>query len=135
MWSWSDRQGTDCCIRTQGTGDYGQNIASQGTTDDIDGKEIEYVTQAITDQWYKGEFKSFLPFFGLAEPPANIFHATGHLTQVIWKGTQQVGCATVKCPAGTIFGMHSQFSVCNYFPAGRSTFIPPIHDQPWQPTY
>ncbi|KAG5978307.1 hypothetical protein E4U55_006280 [Claviceps digitariae] len=103
----------------QGTGNYGQNLASMGTTDDIDGQEVKYIAQAITNQWYNGEFSSFSPFYGMAQPPANIFEATGHLTQVVWKGTRKVGCATVKCAAGTIFSMHSQYSVCNYYPPGN----------------
>jgi hypothetical protein len=26
-----------------------------------------------------------------------------HFTQVVWKGTTQLGCAIVNCPAGTVF--------------------------------
>ena len=33
-----------------------------------------------------------------------------HATQVIWKGSNQVGCATVQCAAGTIFGMTSWYT-------------------------
>ncbi|KAG6008440.1 hypothetical protein E4U21_004462 [Claviceps maximensis] len=116
----------------QGNGGYGQNLASMGTTEDIDGQEVKYIADAITNQWYNGEINSFEPFFGLSDPPSSIFEATGHVTQVLWKGTRKVGCATVKCAAGTIFSMHSQYSVCNYYPPGnyageyKENVFPPI---------
>jgi len=40
---------------------------------------------------------------------------TGHFTQVVWKGSQQLGCGVASCPAipgGT-------FYVCRYVPAGN----------------
>jgi uncharacterized protein YkwD len=37
----------------------------------------------------------------------------GHYTQVVWKGTTDVGCATQTCANG------SQLWVCSYFPAGN----------------
>ncbi|KAJ7794826.1 PR-1-like protein, partial [Mycena leptocephala] len=40
-----------------------------------------------------------------------------HYTQVVWKGTKQVGCAEATCfPAS--FGP-AQYYVCGYFPAGN----------------
>ncbi|KAG5973415.1 hypothetical protein E4U58_005148 [Claviceps cyperi] len=103
----------------QGSGNYGQNLASSGTSDDISGQEVKYIGQAILDQWYKGEINSFSSFYGISQPPSDSFHSYGHATQVLWKNTRKVGCATVKCPAGTIFGMNSQYSVCNYGPPGN----------------
>ncbi|KAG5937736.1 hypothetical protein E4U59_004219 [Claviceps monticola] len=103
----------------QGSGNYGQNLASTGTSDDISGQEVKFIGQAISDQWYKGEIDSFSSFYGMAQPPSDSFHAYGHATQLLWKDTRKVGCATVKCPAGTIFGMNSQYSVCNYGPPGN----------------
>ena len=37
-----------------------------------------------------------------------------HFTQVVWKGTKQLGCAFVDCPAGSIFP--SQYGVRNVPP-------------------
>lgn len=37
----------------------------------------------------------------------------GHYTQVVWKGTTDVGCALKSCSNG------SQIYVCSYFPAGN----------------
>jgi len=44
-----------------------------------------------------------------------------HFTQMVWKGTTQVGCAVQTCASGTIFpsGGTSQYYVCEYFPAGN----------------
>ncbi|KAG6064540.1 hypothetical protein E4U32_000177 [Claviceps aff. humidiphila group G2b] len=102
----------------QGSGNYGQNLASTGTSDDISGQEVKSIAQAISEQWYKGEINKF-SFYGIAQPSMDSFHEWGHVTQLLWKDTRQVGCATVKCPAGTIFGMNSQYTVCNYGPPGN----------------
>ena len=40
------------------------------------------------------------------------WHDVGHYTQLIWRGTQQVGCAVGQGPANDIL-------VCRYFPAGN----------------
>ncbi|KAG6303582.1 hypothetical protein E4U09_007137 [Claviceps aff. purpurea] len=103
----------------QGNGHYGQNLASNGISGDISGQEVESIRKAISDMWYKSEINSFSSFYGMSQPPSSSFHAYGHATQLLWKDTRKVGCATVKCPAGTIFGMNSQYSVCNYGPPGN----------------
>lgn len=109
----------DFSIRKQGEGKYGQNLASQGSSGDIDNLKDKSAAQAIIDQWYKGEIKNYSPFYGMANPNVALGQV-GHLTQVLWKSTKKVGCATVKCPAGSIFSMPSQYTVCNYQPAGKS---------------
>ncbi|KAG6019176.1 hypothetical protein E4U19_007437 [Claviceps sp. Clav32 group G5] len=103
----------------QGSGNYGQNLASFGTSGDIAGQEVASIGDAISKQWYSGEINEFSSFYGMAQPPPDKFHLFGHATQLLWKDTRKVGCATVKCPAGTIFGMNSQYSVCNYGPPGN----------------
>ncbi|KAF8888246.1 CAP domain-containing protein [Infundibulicybe gibba] len=45
--------------------------------------------------------------------------ATGHFTQVVWKGTTQVACAVANCGAGTIFSQASGYVVCRYSPPGN----------------
>ncbi|RDX50199.1 PR-1-like protein [Lentinus brumalis] len=47
-----------------------------------------------------------------------------HYTQVVWKGTTQVGCAVQTCKAGTIFDAKygsAKFYVCEYNPPGISS--------------
>ncbi|KAK6532163.1 hypothetical protein TWF694_003323 [Orbilia ellipsospora] len=64
--------------------------------------------------------------------------ATGHFTQVVWRGTKQLGCAWVKCP-----GDFPWYLFCEYSPAGnvlpasnfatnvlRSKAAPPNPSQP-----
>ncbi|KAH9485645.1 Pathogenesis-related protein PRB1-3 [Psilocybe cubensis] len=46
--------------------------------------------------------------------------ATGHFTQVVWKATTQVACASANCPAGTIFPtLPATYLVCRYSPPGN----------------
>lgn len=46
----------------------------------------------------------------------------GHYTQVVWRNTTQVGCATVTCTTNSPFGAQFpqwQFWVCDYSPPGN----------------
>jgi hypothetical protein len=104
--------------RNQGAGGYGQNLASYGSSSGS-GSDSDHVARAITDQWYNAEYAAFSNFFGMANPPSSSFGAYGHLTQVLWKSSTKVGCHTAKCPAGTVLGMESAYTVCNYNPAGK----------------
>ncbi|KAJ5147368.1 hypothetical protein N7526_000720 [Penicillium atrosanguineum] len=49
------------------------------------------------------------------------FEKWGHFSQIIWKGTTHVGCATVVCDGlGNVDSSSSlPFTVCNYSPAGN----------------
>ncbi|CEJ90801.1 hypothetical protein VHEMI06558 [[Torrubiella] hemipterigena] len=93
----------------------GQNLASFGSTGDL-GSAADAAAKGVSDQWYK-EISDF-HYFGQPNPTQD-FEKWGHFTQVVWKGSQQVGCATVKCPAGTVLGFPSMYTVCNYAPAGN----------------
>lgn len=81
------------------------------------------VTAAITEVWYKNEFSSAVPWFGVAGLPVTIVPTIGHLTQVLWKGTTKVGCASVNC--GTKMKVNgatsssNKYTVCNYASAGN----------------
>lgn len=100
-------------------GSMGQNLASWGSTTDIEDEANKSAAGAITNQWYNEEMGSFDGVYGSANPPSNLaLGAFGHFTQVVWKDTQKVGCATVKCAPGTVLGMQSWYTVCNYSPPG-----------------
>jgi uncharacterized protein YkwD len=116
------KQLADTCVFEHDTsmGTMGQNLASWGSTTDIDDEAIKSAAGAITNQWYNGEVRSFDGVYGSDNPPSSLpLGAYGHFTQVVWKDTQKVGCATVKCAAGTVLGMQSWYTVCNYSPPGN----------------
>lgn len=76
----------------------------------------------ITGGLYNGEVNSYT-YFG-AEPPIDTLHAWGHFSQVVWKGSASVGCATADCSAvGGLANVGGNvpptFTVCNYGPAGN----------------
>jgi pathogenesis-related protein 1 len=52
-------------------------------------------------------------FYNYAQNRCNPGKQCGHYTQIVWKGTTDVGCATQRCSNG------SQIWACSYFPAGN----------------
>ena len=107
--------------RKQGNGGYGQNLAAWGGSGSIDDLKVKTAASGVTEQWYNGEFNSF-QYYGQANPSSN-FEDWGHFTQVVWKSSTKVGCATVKCGAGSVLSSQSWFTVCNYNPAGKLTCL------------
>lgn len=46
----------------------------------------------------------------------------GHYTQIVWRSSVGIGCATQQCTTGSPFGSGTWFlTVCNYAPAGNFT--------------
>jgi len=74
------------------------------------------VEWSVTDEWYDSEIAN-VPWG--QDSPSTSGPEFLHATQVLWKGSTQVGCATVQCASGTIFGMPSWYTVCNYHPQGN----------------
>jgi hypothetical protein len=74
---------------------------------------------AVTNQWYNGEVNLFSSYYGMEQPPMDSFMQWGHFSQVVWKETTKVGCATVQCPAGSVLSLDAWYTVCNYNPAGK----------------
>ena len=66
------------------------------------------------------EIVNYEPYFGQPDVPSSIFKSVGHFTQIVWKGTTKVGCATKVCqPLGNAAsGQALSFTVCNYGPPG-----------------
>lgn len=81
------------------------------------------VTAAITEAWYKNEFSAAVPWFGIASLPISLLGGVEDLTQLLWKGTTRVGCASVDCGArmrgGGATGSSNKYTVCNYAAAGN----------------
>lgn len=78
-------------------GQFGENLAA-GSTGSLD-------PEGVVAMWYD-EIKSF-DFRG-----GGFSMQTGHFTQVVWRGTSQVGCGVASCNGLDIY-------VCNYDPAGN----------------
>lgn len=116
--------------RGEGDGGYGQNIAMWGTSGDVASVgAASAVAQAVTNMWFNGEIGNFLPsYYGLADPPMINFENWGHYSQVVWKGSTDLGCAVKLCQAGTISPMDTWFTVCNYYPPGKSNRLSLVHE-------
>ncbi|KAL5535348.1 hypothetical protein ACEPAF_3442 [Sanghuangporus sanghuang] len=95
---WSD----GCVFQHSGgsVGPFGENLAA-GTGDAYG------ITSAVTS--WTNEVSEYNP----SSPSAS------HFTQVVWKGSTQLGCAETTCGGGTIFSDSSKFFVCEYFPQGN----------------
>jgi hypothetical protein len=107
---------------TAGGGGYGQNLAAYGSSGNVAAIDPSLMlASGITNGWYNSEFGAYLPsFYGQKTPDMTDFHSWGHFSQVLWKGSSSVGCASQLCPPGTIFASFSSwFTVCNYVAPGN----------------
>lgn len=112
--------GTNPLRRTQGGGGYGQNLASWGSTGDISDLQNKCGAQSITNQWYNSEMDNW-SYYGQENPPSTLgLDLYGHFTQVVWKDTTKIGCATVLCTAGKMYDFDAWYTVCNYKNQGKS---------------
>ncbi len=97
--AWATRlRDADCSFQHSQSKKYGENLFFMGPAGVATGADA-------VDDWYS-EVKDYdfsRPGFGMN---------TGHFTQVVWRGTQQVGCGTARCSGGDIW-------VCNYYPPGN----------------
>lgn len=66
----------------------------------------KYDGQEATDQWYEE-----IELYNFDRP--GFTGATGHFTQVVWKGSHEVGFGVAIAPNGYFY------AVANYFPAGN----------------
>ncbi|KAK8161055.1 CAP domain-containing protein [Phyllosticta citrichinensis] len=103
------KKAADTCVYAHTKSD-GQNMAeytvygTQLTADNM-------TTSAGTfSNMYYSEGQYFNGFYGLANPTTS--QDTGHFTQMIWKDSYAVGCATTQCNSMLL-------SFCNYYPGGN----------------
>ncbi|KAK4987789.1 hypothetical protein LTR50_004340 [Elasticomyces elasticus] len=96
-------------------GGYGQNIAA--------GVEANNVSAVITSLFYNGEVLYFKDLYDQAQPSMAEFKHWGHFSQIVWKATTEVGCATQDCSrtglANTGSNVAPYFTVCNYKSPGN----------------
>lgn len=71
--------------------------------------------------WYNSEEQAYNGQYGKASPDLNSFGSYGHFTQMVWKGTTSVGCATQFCSSmKNLPGFtNTYYTVCNYYPPGN----------------
>ncbi|EEH41494.1 hypothetical protein PAAG_03057 [Paracoccidioides lutzii Pb01] len=85
---------------------YGQNIGY--------GIDRQNIGKMITNLMYNNEADLYIDLYGEDNPDMSRFSDWGHFTQIVWKSTKSVGCATVKC--SNYLGWNT---VCNYSPPGN----------------
>ncbi|EXJ78888.1 hypothetical protein A1O1_09290 [Capronia coronata CBS 617.96] len=97
---------------TTGGGGYGQNIGAGYTPLQVPGM--------IGNDMYNREMPFYPGPYDTNNVDTSNFGNWGHFSQIVWKGTQQVGCATQYCPQGLTNAAFAQyFTVCNYYPPGK----------------
>ncbi|MBS9783781.1 S-layer homology domain-containing protein [Candidatus Gracilibacteria bacterium] len=87
------------CQRKHSTNEYGENISFAN---------FVRTPREIVQGWY--DEKRFYDF-----ARGEVTRKNGHFTQVVWKDTKEIGCATVD----TCGGKYPYMTVCQYFPAGN----------------
>ena len=104
----------DTCPDSHSGSEYGENLA--WATYDMEESEV-------VQMWYDEE-----PLYDYDNP--GFSYATGHFTQVVWKGTTQIGCGFKSgCP-----WPNSTVWVCQYNPPGNyigqfaENVLPPVSD-------
>jgi uncharacterized protein YkwD len=91
-------------------GNFGENIAA-ATPNSL-------TTAGVVQGW--GEEASFYDYGVNSCAPGK---QCGHYTQIVWRSTTQVGCATKECDRNSPFAGFTrwQFWVCDYSPPGNFT--------------
>lgn len=95
--SWADQLNSEGCKFYHSKNGYGENLAM--------GTSSAYGMNSLVDMWYseKSSYSYRSPGFSMS---------TGHFTQVVWKGSSQIGCGVTNCNGNTVL-------VCNYSPPGN----------------
>jgi uncharacterized protein YkwD len=94
---WADSLRAKGCMFGHSGGAYGENLAA-GTAGVLD-------PEATVAMWYD-EIKQY------HFPDGGFSMTTGHFTQLVWRGTAQVGCGHTQCNGNDIW-------VCEYDPPGN----------------
>lgn len=83
---------------------YGENLAAG------------YVggSSPVVDGWYGAEIDLVKTW-----DPISYSQSTGHLTQLLWRSSTQVGCARLNCTNPNDSPNWRQITLCNYYPRGN----------------
>ncbi len=96
--SFAESYASKCKFKHSGSS-YGENLAAGYPT----------VSEAI-NVWYAEQ-----KYYSYGRP--GFSYNTGHFTQLVWRGTQKIGCAYVACNGNN--GTPGNYLVCEYSPAGN----------------
>jgi hypothetical protein len=95
-----------CNFAHSDTPDYGENLYASDVSE----------TPAVIVQAWAAEAQNF----DYATNSCASGDACGHYTQIVWRNTIAVGCATKFCPVNSPFGSGSwYFTACEYPPPGN----------------
>jgi len=98
---YAENHADHCVFKHSNPPAYGENLAAGYST----------VTAAVNAWYAEGELYDY------AHPGYS--SASGHFTQVVWVGTQKLGCASVPCKGKN--GTPGNYFVCEYSPPGNIT--------------
>ncbi|PSN33539.1 hypothetical protein C0J52_22451, partial [Blattella germanica] len=94
----------------------GQNVAEKQFTSGREPDPMKWIE--VLNKWYNEvrnyDYREVSAFKGLDDYPV-----TGHYTQMIWAGTNRVGCGFVSFKTKYIPFSYSELYVCNYGSAGN----------------
>jgi hypothetical protein len=94
---WAESLRDRGCAFEHSGNELGENLAG-GTSGTLDGERV-------TEMWYREREHFDFRRGGFSME-------TGHFTQVVWVGTQRIGCGVAECDGLDLW-------VCNYDPAGN----------------
>lgn len=111
VWANKLQRSNDCKMKHSAANGYGENLFWASAMNWSDGrKELQKVSpKHVVDSW--GSEKAD---YNYAKNSCTAGKMCGHYTQVVWSGTQKVGCAMAVCEDS-----QQQVWVCQYQPAGN----------------
>jgi hypothetical protein len=106
--AYSETLASSGCGLTHSSGPYGENLAWFSGT--------RATPDRVVDGWASEQScYTYGTFMGTdaCTSACDRFGGCGHYTQVIWRGTERIGCGVATCPSG------AEIWTCNYDPPGN----------------